>query len=75
MAKNFTMTQLKQLLNIHENIIIKICTNRFEKLELKITGIQEENNEMKREVKEWRTEALQESTKFQDEIYEKYMKE
>ena len=52
MAKNFTMSQLKQLLNIHENIIIKICTNRFEKLELKITGIQEENNEMKREVKE-----------------------
>lgn len=52
MAKNFTMTQLKQLLNIHENIIIKICTNRFENLESKITGIQEENNEMKREVKE-----------------------
>ena len=33
MAKGFTMTQLKELLHIHENTIIKIFTNRIENLE------------------------------------------
>ena len=33
MAKGFTMAQLKELLDIHEKIIIKIFTNRIENLE------------------------------------------
>ena len=33
MVKSFTMVQLKELLDIHENTIIKIFTNRIEKLE------------------------------------------
>ena len=43
MAKNFTMAQLKELVNIHENAIIKIFANRIKNLELKITSMQEEN--------------------------------
>ena len=33
MAKSFTMAQLKKLLDIHENNIIKISRNRIENLE------------------------------------------
>ena len=69
-AKNCTVFQLKQLLDTHENIVIKICTNRIENLESNITRMQEESKELKRGVKE-----LQESMKFQDELYEKDMKE
>lgn len=39
MAKNVTVGQLKCLLDIHENIIIEICTNRIENLESSITRI------------------------------------
>ena len=50
MAKSFTMAQLKELLDIHENTIIKIFTNRIEALESKITSMQEENKQLKGEV-------------------------
>ena len=50
MGKSFTMTQLKELLDIHENIVIKIFTNRIENLESKITSIQEKNEQLKGEV-------------------------
>ena len=66
--KSFTMAQLKKLLDIHENTIIKIFTNRIENLESKITSTQEENKQLKGKVK-----ALQEqeSIEFQNETYEK----
>ena len=69
MAKGFTMAQLKELLDIHKNTIIKIFTNRIENLKLKITSMQEENKQLKGEVK-----ALQESIEFQNETYEKIKK-
>ena len=70
MAKSFTMAQLKELLDIHENTIIKIFTNRIENLESKITSIQEENKQLKGEVK-----ALQESIEFQIETCENMKKD
>ena len=53
------MAELKELLDIHENTIINIFTNRIENLESKITSMQEENEQLKGEVK-----ALQESIEF-----------
>ena len=69
MAKTFTMVQLKELLDIHENIIIKTFTNRIETLEPKITSMQEENKQLKSEV-----ETLQASIEFQNETYKKIKK-
>ena len=51
MAKSFTMALLKELLDIHENTIIKIFTNRIENLESKIESMQEKKKQLKREVK------------------------
>ena len=65
MAKSFTMAQLKELLDIHENTITKIFTSRIENLESNITSMQEENKQLKGEVK-----VLQESIEFQNETYE-----
>ena len=67
------MAQLKEQLDIHENTIIKIFTNRIENLEPKITSMQEENKQLKGEAK-----ALKESIEFQnetDEIMKKDMTE
>ena len=69
MAKCFTMAQLKELLDMHENTIIEIFTNRIENSESKITSMQEEYKRLKGEVK-----ALQESIEFQNETYEKMKK-
>ena len=70
MATSFTMAQLKELLDIHENNIIKIFINRIENLESKITSMQEKNKQLKGEVK-----GLQESIEFQNETYEKMKKD
>ena len=70
MAKSFTIAQLKELLDIHENTIIKIFTNRIENLESKITSMQEENKQLKGEMK-----ALQESIEFQNGTYENIKKD
>ena len=59
MAKSFTMAQLKKLLDIHENTIIKISTNRIENLGKKITSMQEENKQLRGEVK-----AMHESIEY-----------
>ena len=59
MAKSFTMVQPKELLDIHENTIIKIFTNRIKNLESKIVSVQEEIKQLKDAVK-----ALQESIEF-----------
>ena len=56
MAKSFTMAQLKEWLEIHENTIIKIFTNRVENLESKIASMQEENRQLKGEVKSCRNQ-------------------
>ena len=61
-AKSVTITQLKELLDIHENTITKTFTNRIENLEPKTTSIQEEYMPLKDEVK-----ALQEPIEFQNE--------
>ena len=70
MVKSFTMVQLKELLDIHENAIIKIFTNRIEKLESKITSRQKENKQLKGEMK-----ALPVSIECQNETYEKMKKD
>ena len=70
MAKSFTMAQLKQLMDIHENTIINIFTNRIENLESKIISVQEKNNKLKSEVK-----ALQDSIEFQNETYKNMKKD
>ena len=69
MAKRFTMAQLKELLDIHENNIIKIFTSRIENFESKITNMQEENKHLKGEVR-----TLQESIEFENETYKKMKK-
>ena len=51
MTKSFTIAQMKELLDIHEKTIIEIFTNRTKNLESKITGMQEENKQLKAEVK------------------------
>ena len=43
MAKSFTITQMKELLDTHENTVINIFTNRTENLESKISNIQDES--------------------------------
>ena len=48
MAKSFAMAQLKELLDIDENTIMKIFANRIENLESKITSVQEENKQLKK---------------------------
>ena len=56
-------------MDIHENTNINIFTNRIENLESKITGMQEENEQLKSEVK-----ALHESIEFQNETQKKMKK-
>ena len=69
MAKSFTTAQLKELLDVDENAIIKIFTNRIDNLESKITSMQQENKQLKGEVK-----AMQESIESQNETYEEMIK-
>ena len=64
MAKRFTMGQLRELVDIHENTIIKIFTNRIENLESKIISMLGENKQLKGELK-----ALKVSIEFQNETY------
>ena len=45
------MVQLKELLDIHENTIIKIFTNKIENLKSKTISMQEGNKQLKGEVK------------------------
>ena len=59
MAKSFTTSQLKELLVIIEDTVIKVFSNRIQNLESKIANMQEGNKHQKGEVN-----ALQWSTKF-----------
>ena len=57
MAKCFTMAQMKEQLDIHENTIVKNFTNRFKILESKIiTNMPKENKDLKDEVKHYRNQ-------------------
>ena len=58
------------MLDIYENAIIKVSTNRIKNLESKITNFQEENKHFKCNVK-----ALRESIKSQNKTYEKIKKD
>ena len=66
MAKRFTIAQVKELMDIHENTINKTFTCRPENMDSKIKNMQEENNQLKHEV-----EALEESKEFQNETCKK----
>ena len=70
MAKSFTAGQLKGLLVIIEDTVIKVFWNRIQNLESKIANMQEGNKHQKGEVN-----ALQWSTKFQNGTYEKMKKD
>ena len=71
MVKSFTIAQLKELLDIHENTIIKIFTNRIKNLKSKVRSMQEENKQqLKGEMK-----ALQESIESQNETNENMKKD
>ena len=45
MAKSFPMAQLKEMLDSHENTIIKILTSRIKISESKIASVLEENKD------------------------------
>ena len=64
------MAQMKEFLDIQEKTVIKIFTNTIENLKLKIKNMQEENKQLKGEVK-----ALLESIEFQVETYNNMKKD
>ncbi|XP_065658829.1 uncharacterized protein LOC136083361 [Hydra vulgaris] len=50
MAKNFTQSQVKELLDMHENFLLKIFNERFQKLENDFLIIRDENKQLKKEL-------------------------
>ncbi|XP_065645380.1 uncharacterized protein LOC136075869 [Hydra vulgaris] len=64
MAK-FSATNIKDLLEIHENTLIKLFNDKFDKMEIKFNNIQEENKNFKNEMKE-----LRKAVDFVSEKYE-----
>ncbi|XP_065665360.1 uncharacterized protein LOC136086798 [Hydra vulgaris] len=64
MAK-FSATNIKDLLEIHENTLIKLINDKFDKMEIKFNNIQEENKNLKNEMKE-----LRKAVDFVSEKYE-----
>ncbi|XP_065681501.1 uncharacterized protein LOC136095167 [Hydra vulgaris] len=69
MAK-FSATNIKDLLEIHENTLIKLFNDKFDKMEIKFNIIQEENNILKNEMKE-----LRKAVDFVSEKYESTLAE
>ncbi|XP_065684369.1 uncharacterized protein LOC136096731 [Hydra vulgaris] len=69
MAK-FSATNIKDLLEIHENTLIKLFNDKFDKMEIKFNIIQEENNILKNEMKE-----LRKTVDFVSEKYESTLAE
>ncbi|XP_065681574.1 uncharacterized protein LOC136095214 [Hydra vulgaris] len=69
MAK-FSATNIKDLLEIHENTFIKLFNDKFDKMEIKFNIIQEENNILKNEMKE-----LRKAVDFVSEKYESTLAE
>jgi hypothetical protein len=70
MAKNLTITQYREMLEATETTIIKIFSNRIEKLEEKVFKYREENNSLKNELNE-----VKAALDFQSERHEKVIKD
>ncbi|XP_065684358.1 uncharacterized protein LOC136096721 [Hydra vulgaris] len=68
MAK-FTVSQIKELLELHESTLLKIFNDKFEKIENKLIRMQE-NTTLKNEISE-----LKKSAEFINEKYEKILNE
>nr|XP_047135727.1 uncharacterized protein LOC124812760 [Hydra vulgaris] len=66
MAKNFSASQLKKILDIHENTMMKIFNEKFERLEKQIDKLNEDNKILKTEVSE-----LKKAVEFISEKYDK----
>ncbi|XP_065665629.1 uncharacterized protein LOC136087051 [Hydra vulgaris] len=64
MAK-FSATNIKDLLEKHENTLIKLFNDKFDKMEIKFKNIQEENKNLKNEMRE-----LRKTVDFVSEKYE-----
>ncbi|XP_047132537.1 uncharacterized protein LOC124811236 [Hydra vulgaris] len=69
MAK-FTVSQIKELLELHESTLLKIFNDKFEKIENKLISMQVENTTLKNEISE-----LKKSAEFINEKYEKILNE
>jgi hypothetical protein len=52
MAKNITLSQYKELLEMHENTLIKIFNERFKQIESDLIFFKEENKQLKLELNE-----------------------
>ncbi|XP_065658644.1 uncharacterized protein LOC136083166 [Hydra vulgaris] len=66
MAKNFTTSQLKEILDIHENTTMKIFNKKIERLENNIEKLKDDNKILKSEVND-----LKKTVKFVSEKYDK----
>nr|XP_047125170.1 uncharacterized protein LOC124807373 [Hydra vulgaris] len=66
MAKNFSASQLKEILDIHENTMMKIFNEKFERFEKQIDKLFEDNKILKTEVSE-----LKKAVEFISEKYDK----
>ncbi|XP_065683329.1 uncharacterized protein LOC136096107 [Hydra vulgaris] len=65
MAKNFTPSQVKELLDMHENTLLKIFNKCFQKLENDFSIIKEENKYLKKEL-----EQINSTIQFLSDKYE-----
>ncbi|XP_065642142.1 uncharacterized protein LOC136073830 [Hydra vulgaris] len=68
MAK-FTVSQIKELLELHESTLLKIFNDKFEKIENKLISMQVENTTLKNEISELK------NVEFINEKYEKILNE
>ncbi|XP_065645390.1 uncharacterized protein LOC136075878 [Hydra vulgaris] len=68
--KSISITHLKEIMDIHENAIMKLFSDRIDKLESKISVMQEENKNLKNEVSD-----LKKSVEFVSDKYENLLLE
>ncbi|XP_065641667.1 uncharacterized protein LOC136073645 [Hydra vulgaris] len=68
--KSISITHLKEIMDIHENTIMKLFSDRIDKLESKISVMQEENKNLKDEVSD-----LKKSVEFVSDKYENLLLE
>lgn len=69
-GKSFSANQVKELLEMHENTIIKFFNSTVERLEKKVDKISAENSDLRNEIA-----LLKEAMDFQEKIFEDKMKE
>jgi hypothetical protein len=70
MAKNISIAQLKEILEIHDSTIIKIFNEKLEKLENQLNTIKDENKTLKLEISD-----LKKSVNFISDKYDKVLVE